>query len=59
MTSHQLRTNAVWLREQLSVLTGWIAGNPDRWPADRTAVALTAIHAGDEQWRERAAEVGR
>lgn len=48
---------AGWIREQLAILTGWLDANPDRWPPWRTACALRAIHAGDEHWRQRAAEV--
>lgn len=48
-----------WLLAQMATLTGWLDSNPDRWPPWRTAVALRAIHAGDERWRERAAEVQR
>lgn len=58
-TPAQLRTNAAWIREQLSILIGWINGTPDRWPQTRIAVALRAIHAGDERWVDRTAEVGR
>lgn len=50
---------AGWIRDQLSTLTCWLEASPDRWPPWRTACALRAIHAGDERWRERAAEVRR
>lgn len=57
-TPAQRRTNAAWIREQLAVLIGWVNGpNADRWPQARIAVALRAIHAGDERWVDRTAEV--
>lgn len=59
LTPAQLRTNAAWIRDRLAILMPWLDSNPDRWPPWRTAVALRAIHAGDERWRERAAEVRR
>lgn len=48
-----------WLLAQLATLTGWLESDGHRWPPVRVAVALRAIHAGDEHWRDRAAEAGR
>jgi len=59
MSPAQLRCNAAWLRDQIAELTGWITGNPHRWPHIRVTTALQAITAGDEHWRMKAAEVLR
>lgn len=56
LTRHGL---AGWTQEQLATLAGWLESDPHRWPAWRVAVALRAIHAGDQRWRDRAAEVRR
>lgn len=52
-------SRAGWVNEQLATLAGWLEANGHRWSSARAAAAIRAIVAGDQKWRERAAEVGR
>ena len=54
-------TSDAWLAEQLAALTTMIAGSirtgrAHRWPLARVAAAQVAILAGDQEWRDTAAE---
>lgn len=59
LTAAQRSCNAVWLRAQLAELAVWLTESPQLWPHVRVIAALQAIHAGDERWRLKAAEVLR